>query len=61
MAADAISFDLIGITFVAPWVLSFSVLVPTRPREALVALLGSAAAVPLICLAQVPAGLLWAA
>jgi eukaryotic-like serine/threonine-protein kinase len=57
MAADAISFDLIGITFVAPWMLSFSVLVPTRPREALVALLGSAAAVPLVYLAQVPAGL----
>jgi serine/threonine-protein kinase len=36
--------------------LFFSVLVPVRPREALVALLASAAAVPLVYLIQVPGG-----
>jgi hypothetical protein len=55
--AEAFTFDRVGMSFVAPWMLLFSVLVPAPPREALVALLGSAAAVPLIYLAQVPSGL----
>ena len=50
----AISFDRTGLTFVGPWMLIFSVLVPALPREALVALLASATAVPLTYLAQVP-------
>jgi serine/threonine-protein kinase len=56
-AADSISFDRVGLTFVAPWMLMFSVLVPAPPGEALVALLASAAAVPLTYLVQVPSQL----
>jgi eukaryotic-like serine/threonine-protein kinase len=51
------SFDRIGLTFVGPWMLVFSVLVPAPPREALMALLASATAPPLIYLVQVPSGL----
>jgi len=51
---DAINFDRTGLTFVGPWMLIYSVLVPALPREALVALLASATAVPLTYLAQVP-------
>jgi serine/threonine-protein kinase len=54
VAPDAFRFDRIGFTFVGPWMLVFSVLVPAPPREALVALLASASAVPLSYLAQVP-------
>ena len=54
---DAIRFDRVGLTFVGPWMLIFSVLVPAPPREALVALLASATAVPLTYLAQVPSRL----
>jgi eukaryotic-like serine/threonine-protein kinase len=54
---DAITFDRTGLTFVGPWMLIFSVLVPAPPREALVTLLASATAVPLIYLAQVPSGM----
>ena len=54
---EAIRFDRIGLTFVGPWMLIFSVMVPTAPREALVALLASATAVPLTYLAQVPSRL----
>jgi len=54
VTAGAISFDRVGLTFVGPWMLLFSVLVPAPPREALVALIASATAVPLTYLAQVP-------
>ncbi|MGH8696106.1 MAG: serine/threonine-protein kinase [Burkholderiales bacterium] len=57
MAAESIRIDRVGLTFVAPWMLLFSVLVPAPPREALVALLVSASAVPLTYLAQVPSQL----
>lgn len=57
VAPDTIKFDRIGLTFVGPWMTLFSVLVPASPREALVALLASATAVPLSYLAQVPAQL----
>jgi len=57
MPGDEITFDRVGLTFVGPWMLVFSVLVPAVPREALIALLVSAMAVPLIYLAQVPAHL----
>ena len=50
-------FDSVGLTFVGPWMLLFSVLVPAPPREALAALLASAMAVPLTYLAQVPSQL----
>ena len=53
----AIRFDQVGFTFVGPWMLIFSVLVPAAPREASLALLASATAVPLIYLAQVPSHL----
>jgi len=56
-APEDIRFDRIGLTFVGPWMLVFSVLVPAPPREALVALLASATAVPLSYLAQVPSQL----
>jgi serine/threonine-protein kinase len=55
--SDAITFDRVGFTFVAPWMMIFSVLVPAPPREALLALLASATAVPLVYLIQVPNGL----
>jgi serine/threonine-protein kinase len=54
LAPNAITFDRIGLTFVGPWMLLFSVLVPAAPQETLVALLASASAVPLSYLAQVP-------
>ncbi len=57
VAPDAISFDRIGLTFVGPWMLVFSALVPAPPRDALVALLASATAVPLSYLASVPSHL----
>jgi eukaryotic-like serine/threonine-protein kinase len=55
--ADSIRFDRVGFTFVGPWMLIFSVLVPAPPREALLALLASATAVPIVYLLQVPTGL----
>ena len=54
---QAFEFDRVGLTFVAPWMLMFSVLVPAPPREAILALLASASAVPLAYLIQVPGGL----
>src|SRR5215203_4190249 len=42
MPGDEITFDRVGLTFVGPWMLVFSVLVPAVPREALIALLVSA-------------------
>jgi eukaryotic-like serine/threonine-protein kinase len=57
MVPEAIQFDSVGLTFVGPWMLLFSVLVPAPPREALAALLASAVAVPLTYLAQVPSQL----
>jgi serine/threonine-protein kinase len=49
--------DRIGLTYVAPWMLFFTVLVPAPPREALVALIASASAAPLVHLAQVSVGM----
>jgi eukaryotic-like serine/threonine-protein kinase len=54
---EEITFDRVGLTFVAPWMMIFSVLVPAPPREALLALLASATAVPLVYLVQIPSGL----
>jgi tRNA A-37 threonylcarbamoyl transferase component Bud32 len=54
VAPDAITFERTGLTFVGLWMMLFAVLVPAAPSEALMALIGSASAVPLIYLAQVP-------
>jgi len=48
-----ISFDLIGMSPVAVWMLFYTILVPARPRNALIALLGSASAVPTVYLIMV--------
>ncbi|MDH3495546.1 MAG: serine/threonine protein kinase [Gemmatimonadota bacterium] len=56
MTASDFTVDRIGMTYVAPWMVFFTVLVPTRPREAFVALTASAAAVPLTYLTLVRAG-----
>lgn len=42
--------DLLGFSYVAEWMLFFTVFVPNRPRSALVALLASATAVPIVYL-----------
>jgi serine/threonine-protein kinase len=39
--------DLLGLSPVALWMLAFTVFVPTRPRDAVIGLLGSAAATPI--------------
>jgi serine/threonine-protein kinase len=57
LPASEFTFDRIGLTFVGPWMLVFSVMVPALPREALLALLASASAVPLAYLTQIPSGL----
>jgi len=48
--------DVVGFTAVALWMLGFTVLVPSQPRRALVALLVSATAVPAVYLLEVRAG-----
>jgi hypothetical protein len=37
-----------GLSWVAVWMLGFTVIIPSPPRRALVAALGSASAVPLV-------------
>ncbi len=54
----SLTIDRTGLSGVAPWTLFFTVLVPARPRDALMALAASASAVPLVYLAQVRIG--WA-
>ncbi len=56
MAASDFNADRVGLSYVALWTLFFTVLVPARPREALVALVASSSAVPLVYLLQVRAG-----
>ncbi len=56
LAPADFDLDRIGLTYVAPWMLLFTVLVPAPPREALVALIASASAVPLLYLMQVRMG-----
>ncbi len=46
LAADQISGDVVSLSAVAIWMLCFAVFVPVRPRDAVIALLGSAAATP---------------
>lgn len=57
MAATDVVLDRIGLSYVAPWTLFFTVLVPARPRDALIALALSASTVPLVYLQQVHAGM----
>ncbi|HSG82676.1 MAG TPA: hypothetical protein VLC48_10520, partial [Gemmatimonadota bacterium] len=46
-SADQIRGDTVGFSAVAVWMLAFTVLVPVRPRHAVIALLVSAAATPI--------------
>jgi serine/threonine-protein kinase len=60
LAASQINRDMLGLNPVAVWMLSYTVFVPTRPRDAVIGLLGSAAATPttyaiLVGLGQAPA------
>jgi serine/threonine-protein kinase len=60
LQAFQINRDMLGLNPVAVWMLSYTVFVPTRPRDAIVGLLGSAAATPityaiLVGLGQAPA------
>jgi serine/threonine-protein kinase len=48
--------DRVGLSPVGVWMMFFTVLVPARPREALLALLASASAVPSLYAAQAGAG-----
>ncbi len=56
MRASDFQVDRIGLAHVALWTLFFTVLVPTRPRETLVALIAANSSVPILYLAQVWAG-----
>jgi eukaryotic-like serine/threonine-protein kinase len=56
LAASELTNDRIGVNGVVPWTMFFTVLVPARPREALVALVISNAFVPLLYLQQVQIG-----
>ena len=56
LAASDLTNDLIGVNGVVPWTMFFTVLVPARPREALIALVISNAFVPLLYLQQVHVG-----
>jgi serine/threonine-protein kinase len=51
-----IDFDLVGFSVVAPWMLLYSVIVPSRPRRALVALSASAMAPVTVYLLTARAG-----
>jgi len=54
--ASDLTDDRIGINGVVPWTMFFTVLVPARPREALIALVISNAFVPLLYVQQVTIG-----
>lgn len=57
LSASDLVLDRVGLSYVAPWTLFFTVLVPAPPREALLALVASASAVPLVYLEQVRVGM----
>jgi eukaryotic-like serine/threonine-protein kinase len=54
--ASVLTNERIGVNAVVPWTMFFTVLVPARPREALIALVISNAFVPLLYLQQVHTG-----
>jgi serine/threonine-protein kinase len=56
VTAGDLTADRAGVTYVVPWTLFFTVLVPARPREALLALIASGTAAPLVYLAEVGRG-----
>lgn len=56
LQASDLTNDRIGVNGVVPWTMFFTVLVPARPREALMALVISNAFVPLLYLQQVFVG-----
>ena len=53
---DRITSDLVGLSSVAVWILFFSVVFPSRPRRALIALILSGASVPVTIALLVRAG-----
>ena len=48
VAAETITADRVGLSFVGVWMLGYTALVPARPGRALVALLGSSSAAPVV-------------
>lgn len=56
VTATDLNLDRIGLSYVAPWLIFFSVLVPARPAEALAALIPSAAAMPVVYQAEALSG-----
>jgi len=56
LSASDLTNDRIGVNGVVPWTMFFTVLVPARPREALIALVISNGFVPLLYVQQVYAG-----
>lgn len=52
LPAEFINSDRVGLSYVATWTLFFTVLVPAKPTEALIALIASNATVPLMYLQQ---------
>jgi hypothetical protein len=56
MQASVMDSDVVGLSSVALWMVFFTVMVPAQPGRALVALLLSAASVPVVYLLEVRAG-----
>lgn len=54
--AEQIRFDAVGLNSTALWMLCFTVFVPVKPRHAVIGLLGSAAATPIVYALIVRAG-----
>jgi serine/threonine-protein kinase len=50
LSGDRLSGDMVGVSAVALWMAFFTVLVPSRPRHALIALILSGTAVPVVML-----------
>ncbi len=56
VTADHINGDIVGMTVVAVWMVFYTVIVPARPRHALVALLGSSSAPGVVYFLSMNAG-----
>jgi serine/threonine-protein kinase len=54
--ASLMDVDIVGMTSVGFWMLAFTVIVPAQPRRALVAVMLSACAVPIVYLFEMQAG-----
>jgi len=57
LPADFLTSDRVGLSPVVLWMMGYTALVPSRPRSALVALLASAAATPILYAVMVTRGL----